>query len=240
MSKTAEALVAKSAQTSSSPQPAQTIALAVSAAADQATPYLYRLPNIFPYIWPILRPIFISTPKAIFTVTFNVLYVPTAYIIHFLGMLFAPIFLLLRITFDLFIAAPVNAIVWVVNLLYPIYVFVCVAALVGALLGLVGVGIGKAGLYLVNSGREPESVGDMGHAAARARIIQERDREWERERETSLKGKEREREVPATTITIPAPIPGRPEAQTTIKIEEDVNGSGSGSTRRGRRVEFVD
>ncbi|KAG8870212.1 hypothetical protein FRB97_000216 [Tulasnella sp. 331] len=248
MAKTAETLIAKSAPTLITPQAAETIALAVSAATTQpavqptlpqATPYIYRLPNIFPYIWPILRPIIISVPRAILVFIFNLLYVPVAYTTRFLGKVFAPIFLLLWITFDLFIATPVKAVIWVLTLLYPVYVFICIAALVGALLGLVGVGIGRTGLYLVNSGRSSENVVDMD---ARTRVTQERDWEWERERERSLKGKEREREVPATNFATPTPIPGGSEGHATIKIEENVGGNvgGGSSTRRGRRVEFVD
>ncbi|KAG8986736.1 hypothetical protein FRB94_002955 [Tulasnella sp. JGI-2019a] len=235
VSQATETLIAKSSiLPTSAPTATQNFISATTVAAQAPTrtpavpPYLHRLPNIFPYFSPILYTIFISLPKSVFLFIFNALYVPTAYTLSIVGKLLAPIWILLEVTFDLFILVPVKAIIWLFNLLYPVYVFVTVAAIVGALLGLVGAGIGKAGLRLVNPSGE-QSTGDVGHMDARARAIKEREREWEleQERERNSKGKGRE------TGTIPTPTSMRSEARTNIKIEDD-------APRRGRRVGFMD
>jgi len=118
--------------------------------AAKPVPYLRQLPNLFPYLLSLpylLRVVFFDWPIAVA----RPLLIPISYLFYVLGQLFAPVIILAQVVFDIAIRAPWNAIVWVAGLLYPVYVFCGVAALVGALFGLAGVGVGKLGLWLAST-----------------------------------------------------------------------------------------
>jgi len=155
-------------------------------------PYLKRLPNVTPYILPVLNYLFVHLPYVVGSFVFSLLYVPISYVLTIVARVLAPVWILLEVTFDVFVWAPYHALVWVATLLYPIYVFCGVAALVGAMLGLLGVGLGNLALYLTSK---------LADAAREDGILRD------------TKGKARE-QVPGSAV------PAR-STRTAIKIEED-------------------
>lgn len=118
---------------------------AVSTASRQLekpVPYLRRIPNLLPYV----KIVAVDWPYAL---SHSALVIPTSYVLQLAAHVFAPVILLVRIIFDVAIRAPLSALVWVMALLYPVYVFLGIAVLVGALFGLAGAGVGWFGLWLV-------------------------------------------------------------------------------------------
>lgn len=179
------------------------------------TPYLKKLPDLSPYVLRALgytKPFFIDLPLAIGRYILLGVYLPIAYLFHTLLAILSPVWVLLEVTVGIFVVAPFNALSWLAGLMFPVYVFCGVAALVGALLGLMGVGIGNAGLYLV-SGEAADTGSSYGGA-----------------RETTLS--EREGRVREAPIQIGAQRSRNDTLATTVTLE--------GGSRRGKRVEFID
>lgn len=125
---------------------------------EKPIPYLRRLPNIVPYI--------IVIPSIVASITVSVVSTLLSFFNTFLLSplltLFAPAVILGRISFDIFIRAPWNALSWILKLLYPVYVFCGIAVLVGVLFGLAGAGIGKLGLWMTGRTEEEEGAEEGG------------------------------------------------------------------------------
>lgn len=116
---------------------------------DRPVPYIKQLPELYPYIRSYVKPFLISLPFAVAKFIFLLFWKPLSYVLFVIAKILAPVWVLCQVVFEILIRIPWNVLVWLSGILYPIYVFCGVAALVGGLLGLLGVGMGKFGLSLV-------------------------------------------------------------------------------------------
>ncbi|KAG8901181.1 hypothetical protein FRB99_005490 [Tulasnella sp. 403] len=123
----------------------------VPSAAERPIPHLRRLPNVLPHIIGLLmyaKPLFIDFPYYLLSWVLTICAMPITLLYYILNQLLAPVIILAQVVFDVFIRTPWNALTWVLALLYPVYVFCGIAALVGAVCGLAGAGVGRLGLWL--------------------------------------------------------------------------------------------
>jgi len=182
------------------------------------TPYLKKLPDLSPYILRALgytKPLFVDVPYALLRFTVLAIFLPISYVFYALSAVLSPVWVLCEVTFGIFVLVPWRALSWVAGWLFPVYVFCGVAALVGALLGLLGVGIGNVGLYLASSEKAHEVEVEEDYSEVQEKNLKERTGRA-RGMPTQLGAQRSRNTTPAASI----------------KIEDE--------PRRVRRVTFVD
>ncbi|KAG8929682.1 hypothetical protein FRC02_005232 [Tulasnella sp. 418] len=131
-------------------------------AAVAPVPYLHQLRRVLPSLY-YCSYIVTSLWKVIIV---NIVAV-VAYGLRFLRFAFAPGFVLAEICFEIFIMRPLAFAQGIMQLLYPIYVFVGIAALVGATLGATGVLGGWLGTYWSQAAIDADPLAEEGVVLSR-------------------------------------------------------------------------
>ncbi|THH11452.1 hypothetical protein EW146_g8040 [Bondarzewia mesenterica] len=153
----------------------------MSPQATSSPPPILELINLLSHSFSVLWAAGTVVSQTLFTVT-SYAFTPLALFLPVLLYVFAPVILFLQLLFDALIITPFNVLIYILQAVYPLYVFVGVACISGAVIGLgARQVVGVVGRGLLRRRPSEEFTTPRGRDDSRARA----------QRRSSMKGKKR-------------------------------------------------